>query len=381
MLKVVTSNNTAIFRELKSPNFQALELEQVVVTTGTEALATIREVKPDLAVLDVDLPEMTGYDVCRAVKADAALHKTRVILVLTGGVARDGVDRLSESGCDEIMTVPTPAEDLYAHAARLLNLPQRQRSRVRAQLLMPTGSRFPIIRGEALSVDLDSVAVAVEKRVDLGTDLKLRLGRAGSGQALLVRGTVVACDDDKNQLTKTLRIKLVGLRPEDELALADLALWEVVDRPSGMLVMLRGDITEKTDFDPLLKQLTSQNLTFDMGGTRYLNSTGIRRWVEFLERMDTEANYTFVRCSVAFVTQLGLVARAMGRGKVVSFMAPYYCDMCDRETEQLLQTASLTYPDRTRVPRPPEFDCPKCSGPLEFDELAERFFAFMQPVA
>lgn len=376
MLKVVTSNNTAIFRELKSPNFQQLEMEQTVVTTGAEALEKVRAVRPDLVVLDVDLPEMKGTDVCKLIKSDPELVDVRVILVVTGGLAREDVDKLSDSGCDDILTIPTPAEDLYSHAARLLNLPQRQRSRVRAQVLMPSGSRMPVLRGEVTHISLEAVDIAIEQSVSLGTEVKLRLGRTGTGQAVLVKGTVVSCEEAKDTLTKTLRVKLEGLRLEDERALADLALWEVVERRKGLLVMLRGDIIEKTDFDGLLSQLSSLDLTFDMAGVRYLNSTGIRRWVEFLERIDTEAKYHFVRCSVAFVTQLGLVSRAVGRGKVVSFMAPYYCEMCDRENQQLLQTKSLPA-DGGGIPTPPDFDCPQCGGPLEFDELPERFFAFM----
>ncbi len=377
MLKVVTSNNTAIFRELKSPNFQQLEMQQAVVTTGTEALQKVRDLRPNLVVLDVDLPEISGTDVCKLIKGDKDLEDTRVILVVTGSLAREDVERLSDCGCDDILTIPTPAEDLYSHAARLLDLPAPKRSRVRAQVLMPSGSRTPVLRGEVTDISLEYVDIAIEQSVELGTDVKLRLGRTGSGQAVLVKGTVLACEEDKQSLSKTLRVKLQGLRPEDEVALADLALWEVVERRNGVLVMLRGDIIEKTDFDALLAQLTSLNLTFDMGAVRYLNSTGIRRWVEFLERLDTDATYDFVRCSVAFVTQLGLVARAVGRGKVFSFMAPYYCEMCDRESQQLLQTKSLDVTDG-EIPTPPAFDCPQCGGPLEFDELPERFFAFMQ---
>jgi len=379
VLRVVTSNNTAIFRELKSHNFQQLEMKMSVVTTGTEALAAIRELRPQLAVLDVDLPDMSGTDVCKLVKADRALDEVRVILVVTGSVARDDVERLSDSGCDDILTIPTPAEDLYSHAARLLNLPQRHRSRVRAQVLMPAGARTPVLRGDVTHIALDAVDVTVEQPVELGTEVKLRLGRTGTGQALLVKGTVVACEEDDHALTKSLRIKLHGLRADDERALADLALWEVVERRDGIVVMLRGDITEKTDFDALLGQLESLHITFDMGGVRYLNSTGIRRWVEFLERIDADASYSFVRCSVAFTTQIGLVSRATGRGSVVSFMAPYYCEMCDREAQQLLQTRALAVSDAQPVPAAPEFDCPQCGGPLQFDEMPERFFAFMRP--
>jgi CheY-like chemotaxis protein len=376
MLKVVVSNNTAIFRELKSPAFQSLEVVQEVVTAGDEALEKIRETRPDLAVLDVDLPGLSGYEVCKTVKADADLAKTRVILVVTGSPGRAEVDLLSDSGCDDILTIPTPAEDLYSHAARLLNLPKRQRSRVLAQVVMPTGAFIPVIRGEATDVGLDAVTINVEHHVELGTEVRLRLGRAGAGLGVVVRGTVVACEDSKSSLTKTLRVKLTGLRPEDERALADLALWQVVERREGILVIVRGDITERTDFAPLLEQVMhAQDIVFDLGAVRYLNSTGVLRWVNFIEQLSPEATYSFVRCSPAFVSQFGLVAHARGRGKIVSFMAPYYCEMCDRETEQLLQSSSLAFPDG-QVPKVPEFDCPKCGGPLALDDIPERFFAF-----
>jgi len=376
MLKVVVSNNTAIFRELKSPAFQSLEMVQQVVTAGDEALEKIRTTRPDLVVLDVDLPAVSGYEVCKAVKADPALASTRVILVVTGSPGRAEVDLLSESGCDDILTIPTPAEDLYSHAARLLNLPQRQRSRVLAQVIMPPGSYIPVIRGEATEVGLDAVTIKVEHQVELGTAVRLRLGRAGSGLGVVVRGTVVACEDEKSSLTKSLRVKLTALRPEDERALADLALWQVVERREGILVIVRGDLTEKTDFGPLLEQVMhARDIRFDLGAVRYLNSTGVLRWVNFIEQLHPEAEYSFVRCSPAFVSQLGLVNQARGRGKIVSFMAPYYCEMCDRESEQLLQTSSLSFAEGT-TPAVPDFECPKCGGPLALDDIPERFFAF-----
>lgn len=378
MLKLVTSNNTAIFRELRSPAFQALELAHTVVTTGTEALEAIARERPGLVVLDVDLPEVSGYDVCRRVKGDPALQGTRVILVVTGGPSPSEVDKLAESGCDDILTIPVPADDLYSHAARLLSLPQRQRSHVRAQIMMPEGSRVPVVRGEVTSIGTDAIEVVVDHAVELGTEVRVRLARTGQSQAVLVRGKIVATSESSRAgLVRTLKIKLAGLRPEDERALADLGLWEVVERREGLLVLLRGDITEHTDFSSLRPQLDTRDIAFDMSGIRYLNSTGIRRWVEFLESIDAETTYSFVRCSVAFVTQLGLVPRAVGRGRVVSFMAPYRCDTCDRETEHLIQTAALAVPVGRSTPSAPGFDCTQCGGPLELDEMEERFFAFM----
>jgi CheY-like chemotaxis protein len=327
-------------------------------------------------ILDVDLPEKSGYEVCAAIKGDPDLRSTRVILVVTGGPSTGDVDALAASGCDDIMTIPVPADDLYSHAARLLNLPVRHRSSVRAQVLLPEGSRTPVLRGEASSIALDALEIIVEQAVELGTEVRVRLARAGAAQSVLVRGKVMACDKQDQSLK--LRVKLGGLRPEDERALADLALWEVVERRDGLQVMLRGDITERTDFSPLRTQLgTGHNISFDLHGIRYLNSTGIRRWTEFLESIDPEVNYIFVRCSVAFVSQLGLVARATGRGKVVSFMAPYRCEACDRETEHLLQTGSLSIPVGKAHPNPPAFQCSVCNEPESLDEMPDRYFAFM----
>ncbi len=377
MLKVLTSNNTAIFRELRSHAFQSVGLQHSVVTTGTEALAKVRHERPALVILDIDLPELSGYDVCKLIKADAALRETRVILVVTGGPSPAEVDRLAESGCDDIMTIPVPMDDLYSHAARLLQLPVRQRSHVRAQVLLPDGLRTPVLRGEATKIATDAIEIAVDQSVDPGTEVRIRLARAGAQQALLVKGKVLACDENRNNHTRTLRVRLIGLRPEDEVMLADLALWEVVDKGEILQVILRGDITEKTDFETLRTQLGARNLVFDMSGVRYMNSTGIRKWVDFLEELDADVTYSFVRCSSGFVMQLSLVARAAGRGQVVSFMAPYRCENCDRESEHLIKTSDLHLSGARTVPEAPRFDCAICGEPLELDEMPDRFFAFM----
>ncbi len=378
MLKVVTSNNTAIFRELRAPAFQPIELQQVVVISGTEALTRIRKLRPDLVVLDVDLPELSGYDVCRTIKddPDPELAATRIILVITGSPDRQDIERLNGSGCDDLLTIPTPTEDLYAHAARLLDLPQRQRSRVLAQVVLPAGSPVPIIRGEAIEIALDAVTVKVEHIVAPATEVKVRLGRAGAGVGVVVRGTVVGCETARKGAEMRLRVKLTGLRPDDERALADLALWQVVDRPEGLLIIIRGDITERTAFDSLLDQIRgAHKLSFDLHAVRYLNSSGILRWSQFLDQLEPEVDYEFVRCAPAFVAQFGLVSSARGRGRIVSFMAPYYCEMCDREIEQMLRTDELQFPDG-KGPATPAFDCPSCGGPLLLDDIPERFFAF-----
>ena len=69
-----------------------------------------------------------------------------------------------------------------------------------------------------------------------------------------------------------------------------------------------------------------------------------------------------------------MVRDVIGRGTVTSFFAPFHCIACDHQEERLLQTAALLAASL----EPPIFKCPRCSGSLEFDDLPERYFAFLE---
>lgn len=51
------------------------------VTNGTAALAAIRDFHPDLAILDIAMPEMSGIEVCTAVRADPSIGDVRILLL------------------------------------------------------------------------------------------------------------------------------------------------------------------------------------------------------------------------------------------------------------------------------------------------------------
>jgi DNA-binding response OmpR family regulator len=51
------------------------------VADGAAALQAIRDIRPDLAILDVSMPRMTGLQVCHSVRAEASIAGTRVMLL------------------------------------------------------------------------------------------------------------------------------------------------------------------------------------------------------------------------------------------------------------------------------------------------------------
>lgn len=66
---------------------------------GEEALAVIREKKPDLVILDLMLPKITGYELCKMIKFDEAL-KSIPVIILSALHSQMDRDRASEAGAD-----------------------------------------------------------------------------------------------------------------------------------------------------------------------------------------------------------------------------------------------------------------------------------------
>jgi DNA-binding response OmpR family regulator len=75
------------------------------VGDGTAALAAARDLRPDLAVLDVSMPGASGLEVCTALRADAATAGTRVLL-LSAGASDDDVARGLAVGADAYLAKP-----------------------------------------------------------------------------------------------------------------------------------------------------------------------------------------------------------------------------------------------------------------------------------
>jgi hypothetical protein len=109
-----------------------------------------------------------------------------------------------------------------------------------------------------------------------------------------------------------------------------------------------------------------------MAQVRYMNSLGVRAWCEFLKAAPIQG-YEFHACSVPFILQASMVVDVIGRGTVTSFFAPYHCESCDHQEERLLQSAAVL----AAGVEPPVFTCPACGAQLTFDDLPERYFAFL----
>jgi diguanylate cyclase (GGDEF)-like protein len=93
----------------------------LVSHSGEEALRRLEEASPDLILLDVMMPGMDGYEVCRRIKAEPRWRHTPVVMLTAKDTTRDMVHGL-EIGADDYITKPFNTEELIARIKVLLRV-------------------------------------------------------------------------------------------------------------------------------------------------------------------------------------------------------------------------------------------------------------------
>jgi DNA-binding response OmpR family regulator len=93
--------------------------EVLTSSDGVEGLALAKEQAPDLIILDVMLPKLDGFSVCRILKFDES-YKELPIILFSARVQRADLQRGKEVKADAYITKPFKAEDLLAKIKELL---------------------------------------------------------------------------------------------------------------------------------------------------------------------------------------------------------------------------------------------------------------------
>jgi two-component system cell cycle response regulator DivK len=108
-------DNRQIVRDLlTTTNYEVTEAEN-----GEEALAAVAKERPDLILMDIQLPIMDGYEATRRIKADPATRAIPIIAVTSYALSGDEA-KARAAGCDDFVPKPYSPRELLAKIRKYL---------------------------------------------------------------------------------------------------------------------------------------------------------------------------------------------------------------------------------------------------------------------
>jgi two-component system alkaline phosphatase synthesis response regulator PhoP len=111
---ILIADDEPHIRALLEQTLEDLEdegVELLMAADGEEALALIDAERPDLVFLDVMLPRLNGYEVCRSVRSDLGLTDVTIVLLTAKGQDADRTQGLA-MGADEFRTKPFDPDEI-----------------------------------------------------------------------------------------------------------------------------------------------------------------------------------------------------------------------------------------------------------------------------
>ena len=183
MTSILVVDDEPVFIEALTISLEREGFGVIAAADGPAALKAISEKDPDLILLDVMLPGMSGIDVCREIRKSSSVP---VIMVTAKGEEIDAVVGL-EVGADDYITKPYRLRELIARIRAILrrseNLPKEDETTSNPEVLVEGAVRLDLERHE-LSVDGELVSLAL-REFELLSYLMENSGRVVTRESLM----------------------------------------------------------------------------------------------------------------------------------------------------------------------------------------------------
>lgn len=118
--RILIAEDNAQGAELLEAYLSQSPYEVRIAADGEAALQLVREWRPDLVLLDIMMPKLSGYEVCKRLRADPATRDTAVLMVTALDQPSD-IDRAVEVGTNDYLTKPINKHELLLRVKAMLD--------------------------------------------------------------------------------------------------------------------------------------------------------------------------------------------------------------------------------------------------------------------
>ncbi len=120
---ILVVDDTQTVRLFEQKLLEGTGYRVLLATDGRQGLEKAQKVRPDLVLLDINMPNMDGVECCRRLKLSAETNRIKVIMV-TSAEDRNQVRQAFDAGCDAYVTKPIDGDELLGKVAQMLRFAQ-----------------------------------------------------------------------------------------------------------------------------------------------------------------------------------------------------------------------------------------------------------------
>src|SRR3954447_11925036 len=117
--RILLADDSITIQKVVELTFSDGDYEVIAVNNGAKAIAKLSEMRPDVILSDIIMPEKNGYEVCEYVKSHPE-YRTIPVVLLTGTFEPFDPDRADKAGCDAVVTKPFESQSLIHKVEELI---------------------------------------------------------------------------------------------------------------------------------------------------------------------------------------------------------------------------------------------------------------------
>jgi putative two-component system response regulator len=233
--RVLVVDDSEANRELIEACLAGVDCRIQMAETGPKALDIIRSEPPDLVLLDVQMPGMDGYEVCRRIKATVQGKLLPVVMITGLGRVEDRV-RALECGADDFMSKPVERTELLARVQSALRLKAVYNTLDNAQQVI-------VALAAAVEAKEKYTQMHAQRVADMARTVGTQLGLDESDVEVLYRGALIH-DIGKIGVPEAILLKAGPLTADEQRQMqAHPEIGERIVRPlnsgTGLLAIIR----------------------------------------------------------------------------------------------------------------------------------------------
>ena len=190
MKKALLVDDVKLFLEFEKTLLKNRGIELFTATSGSEALQIHRKEHVDLILLDLNMPDLSGVDVCRVIRNEDVLKNVSIIIVTTMG-SDEEISRCLTSGANDVVAKPIIPGELLKKVSKYIDVPLRSNTRLLVRLQAEgTTERSESFAGMTQNISSSGFLLETGQKFCIGGTATFHISLPGFSTRVPVKGEI-----------------------------------------------------------------------------------------------------------------------------------------------------------------------------------------------